>query len=177
MFAPDDWKVSDTLLQHLRYQRRGFNHYGRNEDIKVHDLILAIQSRALDHLLHADVLARLTDSRLYGNGYSTIDCLSDLTSAIFNADSDSNVSTLRQNLQVEYVNRLCGIVGNDTKRTYRTIHTRSTKGNGYDHLAKSAVIYQLNRIADIVDKQDAVNTETLAHRSHLALKIERALDD
>ena len=177
VFAPNAWRMSSKLLSHLRYQRRGFNHYGRNEDVKVHDLVLGIQSRTLTHLLHADVLARLTDSRLYGNGYSTMDCLSDLTRIIFDTDSQTNVNTMRQNLQVEYVNRLCDILGSESKREYRTVRTRSNKGNGYDHLAKSAALHQLNRILDLIDNDASINAETRAHRAHLTFIINQALAD
>ena len=73
---------------------------GKNEDPKLHDMILNSQKGVLSHLLHRNVLKRMTDSALYGNEYDLNTFMTDLTFAIFDADKRSNVTTQRQNLQI-----------------------------------------------------------------------------
>ena len=51
----------------------------------------------------------MTDARRYGGDYPVATYMEDLTDAIFTGDSGSNINTYRQNLQIEYVNRLLAI--------------------------------------------------------------------
>jgi hypothetical protein len=105
-------------------------------------------------------MERITNSRLYGNEYSVAEVVGDLTDAVFSADADDNVNTFRQNLQIEYVNRLIAITGSDN----------------HDHVAKSAALYNLQQIDDIVSSKRGVNAETAAHSAHIALLIKKAME-
>ncbi|HEX2723862.1 MAG TPA: zinc-dependent metalloprotease, partial [Gemmatimonadaceae bacterium] len=106
VFAPNAFTSSADLYSHLQMQRRGFGFFGTPEDPKLHDRVLQIQRNVLSHVLAPRVQTRITDSRLYGNEYPLSEVMADLTAAIFDADARGNVNTFRQNLQLEYVNRL-----------------------------------------------------------------------
>ncbi len=164
IFAPNAFASGTDLYNYLQIQRRGFNFFGTTEDPKVHDRILGIQGSVLDHLLHPATLERLTDSRMYGNKYGAAEMLTDLTNACFKEDAAGNVSTIRQNLQIEYVQMLSKMT--DTKAA----------NNRYSHISRSAAILQLRNIKRLVSVPNpALNTETNAHREHLILLIDRAL--
>jgi len=102
----------------------------------------------------------VTDSRTYGNTYAVADVVSDLTDAVFAADARGDVNTFRQNLQIDYVNRLIAILGSDN----------------HDHIAKSAALYNLQNINTMMDNKGRVNNETRAHTAHIKLLIEKALE-
>jgi hypothetical protein len=163
VFAPAAFDAPADLYNHLQMQRRGFDFSGTTEDPKIHERALNIQSRVLDHLLHVNVLARLTDTRLYGNEYPVADFLDDLTSAVFEDDLESDVNTFRQNLQLEYVNRLVGIVGREGR-------------SNYDHPARSAALHQLRQIETRLASRLPGNTETVAHRQNVRFTIAKALE-
>ena len=158
VFAPDAFELPAELLAHTAKQRRGFDHFEATEDPKAHDAVLAIQKGVLDHLLHPVVTKRITDSALYGNGYSLPAMFSDLTDAVFKADARGNVNSMRQNLQKDYVDRLAKMV----------------KG-GYDTPSQSMAIYTLNAIDDLLDARRGGDVATQAHTQNLKLTIERAL--
>jgi hypothetical protein len=165
VFAPDAMAFVDTSAQVLLAQRRGFGHYEITEDPKLHTAVLAAQKEILDHLLHSTVLARLTDSRSYGNDYTLAAMMTDLTNAIFDADITGEVNSRRQNLQTEYVNRLIAI---------------APPGSGkppYDHLAQSMALNRLRWIEDKLAAAQSPNLETAAHREGLLYRIRRALDE
>jgi len=163
VFAPESFGALDTSANRLLAQRRGFDHFAYTEDPKIHDLALGIQKGVLDHLLHPAVLKRLTDSRLYGNEYSAGQALVELTDAIFAADLDRNVNTFRQNLQVEYVERLLKIA-------------QPGDGNKYDHIAQGMALDRLRWIEKQVARKHGGDVETVAHREHVRYLIQRALD-
>ena len=71
----------------------------------------------------------------------------DLRKSIFENDMNSNVTTVRQNLQISYVNRLLSIVGPKSK---------------YDNISKISVYYNLNWLKNNLNK----NTGDLASRQH-----------
>ena len=121
--------------------------------------MLSIQKHILDHLLHPVVMKRITDTALYGNRYSLSSMMGDLTDAIFKADARSDVNSMRQNLQVEYVRRLAKMIR-----------------NGYDSHSRSMAIYTLNVIDDLLGRKRGTNVSTQAHTQHLKLVIDRALD-
>jgi hypothetical protein len=108
-------------------------------------------------------MKRLTDSRLYGNGYDVSMFVTDLTEAVFKADARGNVNTFRQNLQMEYVNRLSAMVRGEEKAKY-------------DTPSQNMAVYALNEIRDMQDHRRNVNVETEAHAENLKLVISRALD-
>jgi hypothetical protein len=149
-----------AVFSRLQPQRRGFDFFGTPEDPKLHQATLRTQKLVLGFLLNASTLQRMTDSRLYGNEYDVASMLGDLTDAIFADDLKGSVSTRRQNLQIEYSTQLTDLV--DSGST--------------DHVARSAVHYQLKRIRDWMKKKRGGNTETRAHTGHLLFIVERALD-
>mgnify|MGYP002276960521 CR=1 FL=1 len=162
VFAPDAFEASPELIAHLAAQRRGFDHFVDTEDPKIHDRALNIQRGVLAHVLHPTVLTRMTDARLYGNGYSVAAMVGDLTDAVFQADARGNVNTFRQNLQLEYVNALARIVDEE-------------RGDDYDYVAKSAALANLRRIDRMLAGKGG-NAETQAHTAHVRYAIERALE-
>lgn len=160
LFAPDAFNTSHEVYNYLQIQRRGFNFFSSSEDPKIHDLVLSMQSNVLNHLLHSSTMKRITDSRTYGNEYSVADVVADLTDAIFNADAESNVNTFRQNVQIDYVNQLTGILESDD----------------HDHIAKSAALYNLQQIKGMLANKRSGNNETRAHTAHINLLIDKALE-
>lgn len=158
-FAPNVFKVDEKLLRHLQIQRRGFNLFRSGEDPKMHSRNLQTQSIILMQLLHPNVLMRITDSELYGNKYKISEYMTDLTDAIFKADRSIAVSSARQNLQILYTKRLISYLGN--KRSLFS--------------TRSQVIYQLNSILKIA-KESSRDISTKAHKQHLKLIIEKALE-
>lgn len=158
-FAPEVFKVDENLMRHLQAQRRGFGFFRSGEDPKIHDRNLRTQSGLLAHLLHPNVLRRITDTELYGNKYKLPEYLTDLTDAMFKADKSSAVSSARQNLQLLYTKYLIGYLGN--KKTMLS--------------TRSQVLYQLNEILKI-SKQSSSDISTKGHKQHLKLIIEKALE-
>jgi hypothetical protein len=162
IFAPDAFDAPSQVYQYLQMQRRGFGFFGNNEDPKIHDRVLNIQWNVFNQLLHQNVLKRMTDSKMYGNKYSVSEMMSDLTNAVFKDDAAGNVNTFRQNLQVEYVNRLIAIAG-------------LTDKTSYDNFSQAAALASLKNIQKTVSAPAAAaNGETAAHRQFIAFKIQKA---
>jgi len=161
VFAGDTLTSMQPLYSYMQHQRRGFNHFNKNEDPKAHDMILHMQKSVLNQLLHKNVLKRISDTSLYGNDYSLTAVMSDLTSAIF-VDSKKASST-SHNVQIEYVNRLIAIAG-------------VVKPSSYDNLAKAAALGQLNAILDTSSSMGfGKSSETKAQDAYISLMISKAL--
>lgn len=160
VFAPDAFDVPNDLYRYLQMQRRGFNFYGQGEDPQIHERVLSIQKSVLSHLLHPNVLERISDSELYGNQYALSAMLTDLNHAIFAADMNGNVNSFRQNLQIEYVERLTTMLDQDNTK--------------YSHLAQSMAIYNLKAIRNMMKLHNG-NTSTRAHRAHIYYLIDKTL--
>jgi len=111
------------------------------------------------------VMKRLTDAKLYGNQYSVAAMTTDLTDAVFAADWTTSVNGFRQNLQLDYVDRLIDIAGLGEK-----------EAPGFDRPSQSAALAQIQRIRQLVRSNPGIDAETKAHRAHLALKLDKALD-
>jgi len=158
-FAPDAWNASPELLAELQAPRRGYSGPG---EPNIHGRVLAAQRGVLQFLLASPTQARLTDSRLYGNQYSAAQMMSDLTDAVFAADARGNVNTFRQNLQLEYVTELAGMI-------------RGPGASNYDYVSKSAVVASLKKVQAQVATPTG-DAETRAHRQHLSLVVTQALD-
>ena len=161
VFAPDAWQAPSELYNYLALQRRGYNFFSSPEDPKIHSLVLGIQNQALRHLLHQNTLQRLVDSELYGNSYDLGEMMTALNNGIMRADIYGSVNTFRQNLQIEYANKLASIVG-DAKR--------------YSHPVRSMALYNLKQI-DKMASNTAGNTLSKAHKLHLKAIVESALDE
>jgi hypothetical protein len=162
VFAADAFDSPAALYAHLQMQRRGFGFFGSTEDPKIHSRVLAIQTGVLNHLLHARVLTRLTDTRQYGNEYPVTEMMSDLTRALFAADARGNVNTFRQQIQLEYVTRLAAMITPPTS-------------SSFDYPSKSAALANLRSIQRMLRGKSGVNAETAAHTQHVLFAIERAL--
>jgi hypothetical protein len=155
-FAPDALSAPPELYTHLQLQRRGFDHRDEGEDPKLHDRVSSIQRGLLDHLLHSHTLRRIMDSALYGNEVTCDEVLDTLTTAIFTGDDPAKpVSTMRQNLQLDYLNRLLNIAHN----------------GGYYHAIQSSALLQIERIRAL-----AFPT-TPAHQLAIKYRIRRGLDE
>ena len=163
VFAPDAFDGSQDLFSHLRQQRRDFDFYGKTEDPKLHDMMLAIHKSILDHLMHPVVLRRITDSGEYGNEYGLGDMLEDLTDAVFADDLSRSVNAYRQNLQLEYVNRLIAMVSGDSKAQF-------------DYPSQSAALQNLRRIERTLSGNPGYDTETRAHRAYIRHVVDRGLN-
>ncbi|WP_299787437.1 zinc-dependent metalloprotease [uncultured Shewanella sp.] len=160
VFSENTLAALEPLYGYMQHQRRGFDHSGKNEDPKAHKMVLNLQSSVLSHLLHTNVLQRISDSELYGNEYGLYTFMNDLTSAIF-IDSKALKST-SQNLQIEYVQRLIKVagLGHDSK---------------YGHLAKSSAVNQLQSILHRSLPWGA-DEATKAHKAYVDLLIEKAFE-
>lgn len=162
VFAPSAFSSPAGLYSYLQMQRRGFDFFGTPEDPKIHDRVLTMQKNVLNHLLNPRVMTRITDSRTYGNEYPLAEVMSDLTSAIFDADLSGNVNTFRQNLQMEYVNRLAAIISPPTKANY-------------DYPSQSAALASLRSIQSKLSGKAGANAETMAHTKNVLFTIQKAL--
>jgi hypothetical protein len=163
VFAPNAYSAPNGLYNYLQMQRRGFNFFGQPEDPKIHERVLTIQRNVLGHLLSPRVQTRITDSRTYGNEYTLTEMMSDLTSAIFDVDARTNVNTFRQNLQLEYVNRLAAMI--------------NAPGNApYDYMSQSAALASLRSIQGKLAGKTGMNAETAAHTRNVLFTISKALD-
>lgn len=163
MFAPNAYEIPNDLINYLARQRRGFDFFSGPEDPKIHQQVLGAQRSVLAHLTHPNTLQRMVDSELYGNKYNLATYMNDLTKAIFDADISGNVNSFRQNLQVEYVNTLKGMVA-------------GTGSARYNHLARSAALYNLNYIKGKVSNAGG-DLSSRAHKDHLKLLIENSMKE
>lgn len=155
-FSSTAYGVQNDLYPYLQNQRRGFNFFGSNEDPKIADRILGYQKTLLMHLTHPTVLKRMSDSRMYGNGYSVLSMMNDLTQAIYSGDNGS-VPVFRFNLQITYLDRLLGMV----------------KSQSYDAATQAAALAQVKAIAKM---PVAAGAEGAAHKELINLKIKQGLE-
>ena len=164
IFAPESFKIPNELYNLLARERRGQDFFSGPEDPKIHDQVLGYQTVTLSHLLHPNTLQRIIDSELYGNQYKLTEFMTDLNSAIFDADIKSNnINTFRQNLQATYVSRLIEMISGTNSRRYKIP-------------AKSMAIYNLEKLSKKLKSKNG-NLSTLAHKNHLKKLIDSALDN
>jgi len=159
IFAPQAYDTPNGLYNHLQQQRRGFSN---TDDPKIHDRILNIQKSLLGYLLHQRVQTRIVDSALYGNEYVLPDMMADLTDAIFKADAESTVNSFRQNLQVEYVQRLSKILIPDST---------------YGYPSQAVALYTLKTIQTLLKNKKTTDASTQAHTGYVLHLIEQATDN
>ena len=171
LFAPDAFAVGEDVADRLQARRRGFSHSGNNEDPRLHDRALAAQKNVLNHILHPAVLSRMTDARRYGGAYPVATYISDLTDAVFAGDPESGVNTYRQNLQIEYLNRLLN-VANGMGLPPRATPGGMTPPVSYDSVARSAALASIMSIKDIA-RRPSGSAETRAHQQHLQFLIRK----
>ena len=162
IFAPDAFDAPEELYKHLQMQRRGFDFFERTEDPKIHSRALNVQRDILAHIMHPVVLTRMTDSRMYGNTYPLAEYMADLTNAIFEDDARGEVNTFRQQLQIEYVQRLAVVIDPEN-------------GSDFDTMARSAALKSLRDIKLMLRGKQGPDAETEAHSHHVRFLIENAL--
>lgn len=160
-FSKTAFSVPAEIYNYLQMQRRGQEFRKETEDPKIHDRVLNIQRAVLDQLLNGTVMQRVTDSKMYGNKYSLNAVLKDITNGIFMEDLGASVSTIRQNLQEEYVSRLLNIA--DAKSSYA-------------YTSKSAAFGEVQRILKWMETPYGSDAATQAHRAHLAYVINKSLE-
>jgi hypothetical protein len=162
-FAPDAWTAPEVLISHMQQQRRGFDFRSEGEDPKLHERSLKIQRGLLDHLMHVNTQNRILDSALYGNKYPLREMMWDLTKAIINGEGErGEISTQRQNLQLDYVDRLLGIV----------------QGRGHLPAAQSVALAQLREIQSYFTAlRITAPAANVPHIEFVKYKIARGLDE
>jgi hypothetical protein len=164
VFAPDAMSVPNGFANYLQPQRRGFGFFFKQEDPKLHNRVLAMQSNVLKHLLSPNVLLRISDSKIYGNEYSVTNLFSDLNNAIFSADINSNVNSFRQNLQVQYLKYLAMVAGLNGPAKYNNI-------------AKARAYYALTQLQSKIKRGSNLGDEgSKAHKKYLLNTIENYFD-
>ena len=119
-----------------------------------------MQRAALSHLLHPNVLTRLTDASKYGNDYDLASYMVDLTNSIFAEDYRKKVNTFRQQLQVLYLESLI----------------RASTSDNYDRISKGIILSEIKRIDLLQRDGRSPNDMTKAHRAHLRHLIDQAWD-
>ena len=97
----------------------------------------------------------MTNSALYGNEYELPYYMIDLRKSVFDSDLNSDISTVRQNLQTAYVNRLLNIM----------------KSSSFDSHSKTSAFYNLNWLKDNL-KMSVGNLQTRQHKKYLLYLIE-----
>jgi hypothetical protein len=170
IFAPSSLEIPSDLASYLQPVRRGFGFFSQSEEPKMHGRIESIQESVLDHLLHPNVLRRMTDNFYFGNSLTALEYMNSLTDAIFKQDLNGLPSTHRRQLQIMYVERLMGLM-------------KWMGGSGLDPISKTAIHKQLIQInnwmsSNNVKLENTVQLEQLkAHRDYLHLLLEQFLDD
>lgn len=171
LFAPDAFETGEDIANRLQAKRRGFTHGAFNEDPKLHSRALGVQRNVFNHIMHPSVLTRMTDARRYGGNYPVATYLKDLTNAVFNGDPGGNVNTYRQNLQIEYVNRLLRVAKGQGVPSRPTPGGASAPVN-YDSVARSAALSSLMSIKKNLIRPRG-NAETRAHQEHILFLIKK----
>ena len=148
--------LQSDLFPYLQKQRRGFS---ISEDPQIHERILKYQMRILNHLLHSNVLERMSNSSLYGNEYEITEYMIDLRKSIFESDMNGDVSSVRQYLQTSYVEKLLSIIDDKSQ---------------YDLISKSKVYYNLNWLRNNLNVKSG-NLNSRQHKDYLVYLIDNQL--
>ncbi|MBE2215001.1 MAG: zinc-dependent metalloprotease [Opitutaceae bacterium] len=163
VFGPEAFRAPAELFARLQRQRRGFHFEETQEEPTIHAEVLKIQAMALDHMLHPRVLDRLTDATLYGGDFTVATFGAELTAAIFADDADRAVSTLRQNLQTTYVEKLAAMLASQAETPLAPVN-------------RAMAVQQLQALRRQLAARAPADISTDAHVAHLLLLIGRALD-
>ena len=148
--------LTPEIFPYLQKQRRGFS---ISKDPEIHQRIQTYQNRLLAHLLHPKVLLRISNSTFYGNDYKLSYYMIDLRKSIFKSDINNNISTVQQNLHINYTNYLIKIIN---------------EKSGYDNLSKASAFYNLNWIKSNINLETG-DLSNKQHKSYLLHIIEKAL--
>lgn len=161
-FSVENKDLPIDLFPYLKREKRG-NELSHYEDTKIHDAILTGQRIALVHLLSTTTLKRIINTSIYGNTYTIDEMMADLTTALFKKDLTKNISTLRQNIQLDYIDQLIA-------------HIESS----YDKIIQRVAFQEIKKIekmmASTLNKSD-LNSSTNSHKLFILQKIKHALSN
>ena len=163
VFAPDAFDTPKEVYNYIAKQRRGFNFFGGSEDPKIHEQVLAYQTRVLSHIMHPNTLQRISNSELYGNEYKLSSFMSDLNNMMFKQDVNGSINSFRQNLQAVYTKRLITMISGKASSRFTVA-------------AKSMAIYNLKNIKTWVSNGKG-DLATKAHKNHLKILITNAMKE
>ena len=163
IFAPDAFNTPKDVYNFLAKQRRGYNFFGGPEDPKIHEQVLAYQTKVLAHIMHPNTLQRISNSELYGNDYKLSSFMSDINNIMFKADVYGSINSFRQNLQAVYTKRLIDMISGKASSRFTVA-------------AKSMAIYNLKNIKIWVSNGKG-NLATKAHKNHLKILITNAMKE
>jgi len=163
IFAPNAFDTPKDVYNYLAKQRRGYNFFGGPEDPKIHEQVLAYQTRVLAHIMHPNTLQRISNSELYGNEYKLSAFMSDLNNMMFKPDVNGRINSFRQNLQAVYTKRLISMISGKASSRFTVA-------------AKSMAIYNLKNIKTWVSNGKG-DLATKAHKNHLRILITNAMKE
>ena len=172
-FSADAFEFSAELLNKLapeRFWDFGISVWGvRRIDYPLHEAILSLQRRPLDHLYDATLLCRLLDIELrYPSGqdtFSMAELFATLRQAIWSeTESGSNTTSLRRALQRVHLSKLLHLV----------LHPDGGMPLDACSLAR-ADLKQLKKQIGQCLKQDHLNAYTRAHLDEVRTQIKAAL--
>ena len=163
VFAPDAFDTPKEVYNYIAKQRRGFNFFGGSEDPKIHEQVLAYQTKVLAHIMHPNTLQRISNSELYGNDYKLSSFMSDINNIMFKPDVYGSINSFRQNLQAVYTKRLIDMISGKASSRFTVA-------------AKSMAIYNLKNIKIWVSNGKG-DLATKAHKNHLKILITNAMKE
>ncbi len=163
IFAPDAFNTPKDVYNFLAKQRRGYNFFGGPEDPKIHEQVLAYQTKVLAHIMHPNTLQRISNSELYGNDYKLSSFMSDINNIMFKADVYGSINSFRQNLQAVYTKRLIDMISGKASSRFTVA-------------AKSMAIYNLKNIKIWVSNGKG-DLATKAHKNHLKILITNTMKE
>ena len=161
VFAPGAFDADLALIPYMQPQRRGFGFFTSTEDPKLPATFVNLAGGALAHILHPTTMQRINNSRLYGNTYSLVNVMSDLTKGIFDEDAKGSVNVYRQYLQIAFV-----------KGALQLLDDRSP----VDDMSKAAALYTIRNLKSRLGVPAVSNEETKAHRANLIFMINNGLE-
>ena len=144
---------SENLIEFRQY-------FDRLDIVRINDNFYFDPENPLSKVANANTSEALLISTEYGNTYPLSEVMTDLTDAIFADDMRKNVNSYRQNLQVEYIERLIRIAGLE-------------KASSYDKIAQATALYNLKELEDKLSTKRG-NTATKIHRTFLKDRLARA---
>jgi len=163
IFAPDAFNTPKDVYNFLAKQRRGYNFFAGPEDPKIHEQVLAYQTKVLAHIMHPNTLQRISNSELYGNDYKLSSFMSDINNIMFKPDVYGSINSFRQNLQAVYTKRLIDMISGKASSRFTVA-------------AKSMAIYNLKNIKIWVSNGKG-DLATKAHKNHLKILITNAMKE
>jgi hypothetical protein len=163
IFAPDAFNTPKDVYNFLAKQRRGYNFFAGPEDPKIHEQVLAYQTKVLAHIMHPNTLQRISNSELYGNDYKLSSFMSDINNIMFKPDVYGSINSFRQNLQAVYTKRLIDMISGKASSRFTVA-------------AKSMAIYNLKNIKIWVSNGKG-DLATKAHKNHLKILITNTMKE